>query len=203
MKIVAFWLILSGASCTLFGGDLADAPVGIYAAFDEQPPINLASTLEKEIKALLAPLGFATEWRPLDAAGQEVWADLAIVHFRGPCELPNKSVDQVSSGALGWTSVADGEVQPFAFVDCGRIRAFVKRGLAAQAAWRREGLFQRAIARVLAHELYHVLARTTAHGSSGIGEAEITVRELLSDDFHFEGRPVRRLLLSSARALVR
>jgi hypothetical protein len=52
----------------------------------------------------------------------------------------------------------------------------------------REVAYGRAIARVLAHELYHIFVPTTKHAAQGIGKPSFTVQELLSDKFQFDKR---------------
>ena len=44
------------------------------------------------------------------------------------------------------------------------------------------------LGRVVAHELYHIFAKTTRHGSWGIAKAAYTVDELLCPKFEFEKR---------------
>ena len=91
-------------------------------------------------------------------------------------------------GALGWTHVSDGVILPFSDVDCDRIRQFLQKDILQEPAADRDEIFGRAIARVLAHELYHIFANTEKHGSCGVGKSSYSVRELLSDDFQFEER---------------
>jgi hypothetical protein len=52
----------------------------------------------------------------------------------------------------------------------------------------REKIFGRAIARVLAHELYHIFANTRKHTARGIGKSTYLAQELVSGDLHFEER---------------
>jgi hypothetical protein len=202
MRIVVFCAVLGIASWSAFAGSGAAARVGVYTEFEQQPPASLQNVLKEELLALLAPFGFDPEWRDISTAGREVWVDLAFVRFRGRCDVGAEVTAQDWPIALGWTAVSDGEVQPFTFVDCGRILAFVRNGLSRVRADKRESVFQRAVARVLAHELYHILANTRGHAASGVGSADFTVVQLLSDDFRFEGRPAQRLRLKGAQALL-
>jgi hypothetical protein len=84
-------------------------------------------------------------------------------------------------------------ILPFSDVDCDRIRAFIRRGLLSLPEGDREAIFGRAMGRVLAHELYHVFAKTGRHGSRGIGKAAYSVQELLSPNFRFQERESRAL----------
>jgi hypothetical protein len=58
---------------------------------------------------------------------------------------------------------------------------------------RREFCYVRAVSRVLAHELYHILTEELHHGSEGIAQATFTSKELLADSFRFDADEVRSL----------
>src|SRR5262249_44109293 len=101
-------------------------------------------------------------------------------------------------GALGWTQVNDGLVQPFAGIDCDRIGAMIQ-SVSARAG---ERSFARAVGRVVAHELYHIFVKTSAHEGSGVGKQEFTTRDLLSDHFTFHPVQARALRLRSDEARI-
>ena len=94
----------------------------------------------------------------------------------------------VNPGALGWTHVSDGAILPFSDVDCDRVRVFLQKHLLSVRPADRQTAFGRALGRVVAHELYHIFANTTHHGSDGVGKPAYTVQDLLSDEFRFEER---------------
>ena len=102
-------------------------------------------------------------------------------------------------GALGWTHVSDGTILPFSDIECDRIRGFIQKDLLAVRPEEREDAYGRAVARVVAHELYHIFANTSHHGSCGVGKSAYTVQELLSDDFQFEAKESMALRNSKAR----
>ena len=54
-------------------------------------------------------------------------------------------------------------------------------------------LLGRAWARVLAHELYHVLANTSSHGGGGIAQPRFSSRELLDDNMEFNIEDVEKM----------
>jgi hypothetical protein len=103
---------------------------------------------------------------------------------------------------MGRTHVSDGTVIPFSDVYCSAIRAFLAPALTSTEPNRRNFVFGRAIGRVLAHELYHVLAKTKHHGSGGLGEAAYSSQELAADEFDFQDKEVQRIrvTLASTRA---
>jgi hypothetical protein len=170
------------------------APVALYTHFDQEPSEGVVEALH------MIPMGMTFEWRALDGVrGNELSVELAVLTFKGRCDLTGLSPHNESNpGALGWTHVSDGAILPFSDVDCDRIRHFVQKELLLVRTPDREEAFGRAIARVVAHELYHVFANTARHGSCGVGKASYTVQELLTDDFQFEERESQALRRSKA-----
>jgi hypothetical protein len=144
--------------------------------------------LQEEVDVVMAPMGTEFEWRSLKSvSGGEVSAQLAVVKFLGRCDAAGASIPRaMKPGALGWTHVSDGTILPFSDIDCDGIRQFLEIGLLSVNAKDRAEAYGRAIGRVLAHELYHIFANTAYHGSTGVGKAVYSVRDLLSPDFRFQ-----------------
>jgi len=92
--------------------------------------------------------------------------------------------------------VSDGMVLPFSDVDCDAIRGFLQKQLLSTPEAEREETFGRALGRVLAHELYHVLAGTSNHGACGVAKSGYTVGDLVAREFVFEAAELRTLLQS-------
>lgn len=194
MKRGAFCLAMFGWPMCGAEYPSANAPVALYARFEQQPPAGATETLQRELHTILAPVGFDFEWRYANDTSNEVWADLAVVTFKGHCAAGDLvHGERFAGGALGWTHVSDGRILPFAEIDCDRIGAFLGARLFVLPRRFQEKIFQRAIARVAAHELYHVFIQTAAHGSWGVAKAEFTTEELLSDSFRFQKGEARTL----------
>ena len=180
------------------------APVALYTHFDHPAPQGVYEALQDELENIMQPIGLNFEWRSLDGVrGNEVSVELAVLTFKGRCDVAGlTSRSDPNPGALGWTHVSDGVILPFSDVDCDRIRNFVQRELVSVRLPDREEAFGRAIGRVVAHELYHVFANTSRHGSCGVGKSAYTVSELLAEDFQFEGRESTALRTSKAHTLL-
>ena len=203
MKRIAFCLAV--LTTGLYAGDgKPGAPLGLYLKFQWEPSESARAMLEREVDSILAPLGFAARWREITDTRQEAWPTLAVLEFSGHCDGDGRTPARgFQSGALGWTHVSDGKILPFAGIDCDRIAAFVENGLDTEPVLFRARSFERAVARVVAHELYHVIAQTSEHGESGVARAEFTARELLSDNFHFAGNQAHVLRHRSEQSLLR
>jgi hypothetical protein len=159
------------------------ARIAVYLGFQHAPPERVLEALEREVAAILTPLRGEIEWREL--AGNHLGEsadDLAVVTFNGRCEPGLTPPQWASAAPLGLTHVSDGVVLPFSEVNCDRLRAYLQHAL-PPGQRERATLFGRAAGRVLAHELYHVFARTSHHGALGVSKARFTVKELMAPVF--------------------
>ncbi|MGB7758940.1 MAG: hypothetical protein WBL61_03870 [Bryobacteraceae bacterium] len=178
---------LAGAAALWAQSSPPVSPATLYIEFQRQPPAAVMDSIRGETEAIMGRLGIGLEWRSLAAAtGNEVSAQLAVIRFRGRCDVSGLSPHRVQPGALGWTHESDGVILPFGAVDCDRIRTFLQVDLLGVPAGDRDLVFGRAVARVLAHELYHIFTRSPHHSPEGIGKAAYAVRDLLAGRFVFD-----------------
>ena len=185
MKSVLCWLalgVIPGLGQT-GGGHVA--PFALYARFEHDPPGPVLDAIKGELDAVMASAGMRVEWRSLNAPEGETAHELAVISFKGNCNSAGLIHEPKASGPLGWTHVTDGEVLAFSEVDCSQVRGFLARALLHLREEERERTLGRAVARVLAHELYHVLTRSRHHGPSGVAEPAYTQSELLGSSFAF------------------
>jgi hypothetical protein len=175
----------------LYGEDAGFiAPVVLITRFQvDPPPVAVISSVGDELADIMRPTGIHFEWRPLPTSERaEVAAQMVVVTFKGRCELSGMNTAPARSGVLGFTHVSGGVILPFTEVDCDGIRNLIERDLIIERPERQQTLYARAIARVLAHELYHILANTAKHGRCGLGKSTYRASDLLVDNFQFERR---------------
>lgn len=149
--------------------------------------------MRQEVAAILAPAGLATEWCPPGDSCVSETAALVIVKVHGSCRMDQIPLPTRKIGPLGWTHITDGDVLPFSGIDCDRVRDYIGRLASPAKPPEREAILGRALARVLAHELYHALARTEQHGKSGVAKRTHSALELLSAQFGFHPADCHRL----------
>jgi mono/diheme cytochrome c family protein len=194
VKLAFFCLALGALPAP---GQVLEGPVpraAVYFEFQHEPPGPVLDALELEVGSLLSPMGARLEWRPLNAVRQgDVAEELAVATFQGRCD-PGPVALGNGPGILGRTHVSDGVVLPFCEVDCDRIRAFVQPALVPLNADKRARDFGRAVGRVLAHELYHIFARTTHHESRGLAKSSLSVQELMAREFRLPEGAIRPLV---------
>ena len=165
----------------------------IYTRFAHPPSPLSIGYMRTELDAIMLPFNLRFDWRSLErASGHEVVAEIVVVSFKGACQAEPPHSNP-SANPLGSTQIADGQILPFADVDCDKIRELIGSSLEHATPPVRERLLGRAMARVLAHELYHFLAHTTRHASTGIAKASYTATELAGGVLRFDEAHLRSL----------
>ena len=185
--------VLLTISAAMLRGQIRDTvgALTIYTRFAQSPSNLSVKYMKTELEAIMLPFHLRLDWRALESAnGRQVASEIVVVSFKGACRADSFSWT-VPERSLGWTEIVDGEILPFADVDCDRIRGLMTEALAGSAAASREAMLGRAMARVLAHELYHVLAHTTQHAVTGIAKASYTGAELASNQLRFDEAQLR------------
>jgi len=176
-------------------------PVALYTHFQEEPPAAVLDAMRLEAQAIMSPMGLNFEWLSLSASdGRRTAVELAVIEFKGRCDVAGLTMRDSNPGPLGWTHMSDGVILPFADVDCSAVRSFIQRELLETRVESRAQAFGRALGRVLAHELYHIFANTTRHGAQGVGREFYSVHDLLSAGFQFQARESMALIHSKAHA---
>jgi cytochrome c553 len=181
------------AALPALGAAAEVTPVALFTHFQKPPAQQVADSIRREVESIMSPLGFPLEWKTLDGVrGDEVSTSLAVVTFRGSCDVSSLLVGGRTT-PLGITHISDGVVLPFTEIDCESIRNFLRKDLLHSPAQDREAAFGRAVGRVLAHELFHVFAGTAHHGAGGVAKPAFTEGELMGGRFSFEAAEFRTL----------
>jgi hypothetical protein len=154
-------------------------PLAVFLRGDNSTPPGVLSAMRREVEAIVVPMGTHLTWN--SGPDGEVYSRIAVIRLQGQCRADAAILtDRRDSEALGQTQVVDGKVIPFADVRCDSVRKAIDRDLRAAASADREELLGRALGRVLAHELYHVVLRTRSHGRNGLARPVLTSSDLLA-----------------------
>ncbi len=187
----------------------ASAPsIAIFVDFENQPSVASVTEMKMEVAAILEPAGLSLNWRSLNDRGAgESFPDLVVLKFRGSCQVRNPSMDSelgpaVEGQSLASTMVSDGHVLPFTDVKCNEVRRFLAPELLRIASPKRDAIYGKALGRVVAHELYHILAETEVHGTDGVARSSHTRRDLTAEQFRFTPKETATLHDVKWRALL-
>ena len=156
-----------------------DRTLALYAGPAHGLNTESSAAMRAELQRLLTPAGIGVVWKTTaDRQNTEVFDLVAVASFDGSC-TPAGPVPPVSAVSLADTSIADGRVLPFFHVDCTRLIQMLGSQIDP-------GAFGRALARVMAHELYHIIGRTAEHQNTGIAKAVFSVNDLKNPHFEFD-----------------
>lgn len=172
----AFALIAS--ACSAF----ATAKVTIILQFDAAHSERSVSEMKSELQNLMRNSGVELNWRRMDElSASDSFPSVVVVTFHGSCQarpfappLPNEPVP------LAYAHISNGAVIPFADVECDRVRSLLGSA-ETDAGQRGDLILGRALGRVLAHELHHILDRTRVHTQHGISRKSLSSRDLVAD----------------------
>jgi hypothetical protein len=190
------FLALSALFCSVSVAESPTTTVTVVLA-GERAPLSVVRAMQRETAAALASSAIDLNWmgsENMPDSGLE--GEVAIVRLRGECRpAPPAPHTEPGSGktVLGQTHIVKGQVLPFTDVLCDTVRQLLARDLRAERRSDRDTLLGRALGRVAAHELYHILLRTTEHARSGLSRAEQSSAELLADHESFETKDEQRI----------
>lgn len=162
-----------------------------------QIPADVMREMRYEMDRLLGAADVATEWRVREEIKLGVnLEDLVVVTFRGRCELgaatPGRPAGEAPR-ALAQTHVTDGAILPFAEVHCDRVAALAREAMWGSDFRRASELLGRALARVLAHEIFHIIGKEHQHGEEGVFKHALSGRDLIAERLDFHPRELRRM----------
>lgn len=138
----------------------------------------------REAAHILKRSGLALRWR-VGAPAQSVNGLLVVVKLLGRCDMDGSPAFLVP-GPLGWSSAVDGTILPFSDLACDNIRGAVQTAISDGNVVRGNVLLGRAMGRVLAHEVYHIVADTSQHSHDGVTRAALSPRELTSGELQMQ-----------------
>lgn len=154
--------------------------------FESAPGETSVHAMEQEVDKLLKPSGIALDWRLIqENRGDQPFKSLVVLRFKGSCKadwIPQAKDDTDLPGEnheLASTRVSNGRVLPFSEVECDQVRNALRYLHPGAGLRERQLALGRALGRVVAHELYHIFARTTAHSAHGLAQPSQSLEDLV------------------------
>ncbi len=170
--------------------------VEVYLRAADRSSSAALDEMKVEVVLLMQTAGVGVEWRESNEETPVTRGNLVVVTLSGVCQAPPRNLPMLhlkSLPPLATSSVVDGRILPFVSVNCNALSHFIGPPLPNQSSVQRDFFYGRAMARLLAHELYHVLVQTRDHTESGIAEPQVSSGELLAEHFGFEEIALNRL----------
>ena len=169
-------LLLRTVACVLAVLPCSAETLTVFTSGTAEP----ADAVRQEVNRLMEPAGYTLDWKNMtDRKVGEDFANLIVVRYQGACDSKVAPPPGLAARPLASTVVTDGRVLPFATIHCDAIRSVMGPGS-------RPAHFARAVARVLAHEMFHMVARSKSHAHSGVSKACFGAADLIAENFAFD-----------------
>jgi hypothetical protein len=149
--------------------------------------------MQREASQIIRTSGLQLDWRRRSDASTAVFNDLVVMTFKGSCTFDPAPPIYDELGPYAITRTANGEVQPFGEVDCDRVVNSVRGAMFGNDFARGEMLIGRALGRVVAHELVHMLTKSGQHAHEGVQKAALSGRQLIAASLPLSAFDVERL----------
>jgi len=149
--------------------------------------------MKREVEDIMKQSGLHLDWRARQDALRDAPANLIVVRFKGRCVLEPVPMLYDERGPFAFAYSSDGEMLPFAEVDCNHVAASVQSAMSGDDYARPDYLMGRALGRVVAHELVHVITRSASHGDDGVTRPALSGKELIGAPLRLSRSDVERL----------
>lgn len=189
MKIRSFALLAISLPICLSAAS-SGAQLAIYYSFDVPPSAALVNEIQAEMNRVLGDGGVRIAWRPAESPRNgEDFPGVVFLRFQGTCSWDHGSALIVYSDPAGQplaeTDISNGHVLPFGAVKCDTVRNFIASVLKSSDPQENDIALGRAIARVSAHEIYHMLTGSEEHSRHGIARGAHSRADLTAPRFAF------------------
>jgi hypothetical protein len=149
--------------------------------------------MKREFAGIMKDTAVRFDFRSRSQASQEALSDLVLVRFTGKCVLDPVGYLYDERGPMAFTYSTDGVVQPFSEVACDKVTSAVRSAMSGGDFANADVLLGRALGRVLAHEVVHMLSKSGAHGHTGIARTALSGSQLIAPELRLEPEDVERL----------
>ena len=168
---------------------------GITIVLDFQGPRSESSVAEmkREFTGIMKDSALHFDFRSRSQAAQDDVSDLLVVRFTGKCVLEPVGYLYDERGPMAFTYSTDGVVQPFSEVACDKVTSAVRSAMAGGDFAKSDILLGRALGRVMAHEVMHILSKSGAHGHAGVAKTALSGSQLIAPELRLEPGDLERM----------
>lgn len=184
-----YCLLICALPALLAAAPSPGLPLTVVLDFEHVKTSVPLPAVQSELQKLLSAANLTVDLRLRnELPDSPQLGQVVIFKMRGFCSTdPAIPVGALSDerGALAMTYTSDGQILPFGEVECDRVRQSLSRLWGQPLPKGHETDLALAIARVLAHEVYHMLGDSVAHTRTGVTKESLTARELTQPELSF------------------
>src|SRR5207302_3578919 len=117
-----------------------------------------------------------------------------VVRYKGKCVLDPVPYFYNERGPMAFTYSTDSVVQPFSEVACDKVITAVRSAMFGGDFGKADLLLGRALARVLEHEVVHMLSGSGDHGHEGVARKSLSGNRLITPELRWAPEDLERLI---------
>ena len=182
------------AICALFAAAASAEGITIVLEFDGPHSERSVAEMKREFEGIVKKTTLTVGWKTRREAEQEALANLVVVRFKGKCVLDPVPYLYDERGPMAFTYTAGGVPQPFSEVACDQVSTAVRSALFGGDYAKADQLFGRALGRVLAHEVVHMLTQNPGHAREGVARRSLTGNQLIGSELGLDREDLDRLI---------
>lgn len=196
MRLILVGVLLAAFACARDASGLV-----ILYEFDNTYSNGAFADMQHELSGIMHDTGLEIEWHAKPTASfPPTTSEIVIIRFHGRCNMDGLiTAGRHGGGTLASTHIVNGEVLPFSDVNCDLVRANVRAAMLGYDKERAELFLGRALGRVVAHELWHILSGSTTHGRHGVTGRCLSPRQLVTDHLAFLEEDLHKLFAKRRR----
>lgn len=170
-------------------------PAGLTIVMDFQGPHSekSVSEMKRELGTILKDSGLAIDWRTREEVSGALYPDLILVKFKGKCVMEPVGYFLDERGPLAFTYSSDGALLPFSEVACDKITHSIRSAMWGGDFGRADLLLGRALGRVVAHEVVHILTQSADHGHEGVAKTSLSGSQLIASELPLSPADLERI----------
>jgi hypothetical protein len=189
-------VLLAAFALTVVGATAVRPPAAVTVILDVKGPYSEQAFTEmrREASQIILASGLHLNWRMRSEPFTDSFDDLVVMTFKGSCTFDPAPPIYDELGPLAITHTTNGEVQPFGEVNCDRVVNSVRSAMFGGDYAKADMLVGRALGRVVAHELVHMLTKSGQHAHEGVQKAALSGRQLIATSLPLSAMDVDRLI---------
>jgi hypothetical protein len=181
------------ATAALYASAMHAESLTVVMAFDGPRSERSIAEMKHEAESILSGAEWKLDWKSREEAAGASFDNVVLVRFRGKCVFEPVGFLYDERGTLAYTWSTDGAVQPFSEIGCDQVTRVMRSAMSGQDFAHGDVLLGRALGRVLAHELFHVLTGSGAHGRAGVAKPGFSGVQLIAPDLKFTPADLERI----------
>jgi hypothetical protein len=192
MRLPALALLFLGASTA---ASAANGPILVLMQFENSHSEAAVTAMKREFASIMQGAGLQFDYKLRSELSEfDTPGDIILVKFKGQCRMKLLPELFDERGPFATTEMVDGNVQPFSQIACDRVRVSVRSSMSGRQKQDGDTVLGRALGRVLAHEVYHILSKSPHHGSKGVARTSLSSVHLTAEKLEFDLSDIGKMI---------